>query len=55
MNADHSFPIHEYEGWIINGVHRITKIWLYNQSAENPQDFITVKRLKTIPESAILE
>lgn len=53
-NADISFPIHEFEGHLLNGAHRIAKLHIKNQLGKTDQEFITVKKLRKIPEDALL-
>lgn len=47
-NADITYPLHEYEGDVLNGMHRLSAIVL------NSQKFATVKKIKVIPEKALI-
>lgn len=53
-DADYSYPIHVHGDWVINGAHRLAKLVLKREIGETQQDFVTVKRLKKIPEEALV-
>lgn len=51
--ADRRYPIHIYQGAIINGMHRLAQLAVERQQG-NSQNFITAKELRTLPNEAII-
>lgn len=53
--ADISYPIHVYDGHIMNVMHRLCAIVLATEIGKHNQNFVVVKVLQSIPEEALVE
>ena len=53
--SDRSYPVHMYEGNIINGMHRLSQVFLNKELGLSSQDFLTVKELVEIPPEALMQ
>jgi disulfide oxidoreductase YuzD len=53
-DADRSYPVMVYEDTVLDGMHRLAQI-VINQQTNLGQDFITIKRLQSIPKAALIE
>lgn len=54
QTADRSYPVHMYEGNIINGMHRLAQVYIDRETGVTEQNFLTVKNLSHIPKEALL-